>query len=176
MLDARPVAQSALLRLSVFLVCLGYGALSHAHMGPNVKLPGSYFFVGPSVAWVGGDVEGVALNLDAAYSVSFFALSLNLKYLHGEQADGRPVRLFGPQLELSAWFFVTVGGGVGFVAGKGSSGLHLNTFVGVPIPVEVQLKAIGSLVVQPYYRANWVGNDWSTYHEVGLFVKITNYR
>jgi hypothetical protein len=85
MLDARPVAQSALLRLSVFLVCLGYGALSHAHMGPNVKLPGSYFFVGPSVAWVGGDVEGVALNLDAAYSVSFFALSLNLKYLHGSR-------------------------------------------------------------------------------------------
>ncbi len=136
--------------------------------------------IGPSVAYVYKNGSGVCANLDTSFTWRMFSASLNLKYLREVVSKHN---IFGPQLELTAWFFVAAGGGGGYLFGD-ENGPVLNVFVGVPIPlfgdfrraIQSRSDFFNTAFLHPYYRANFFfSDDYVVFHEVGIFFKLSSF-
>ncbi|MBI5545267.1 MAG: hypothetical protein HY901_15360 [Deltaproteobacteria bacterium] len=158
---------------SWFAVVLGVLAPAAvlADRGIDPTQVGWHFSLGPSIAYSYGSGHGVSANLDLTASYSLLSLSLNGKFV---QDGKRP--LYGPQLELSGYFFVSAGAGVGYLFGS-EAGPVIHAFVGVPVPLRDQSRSRSGLValpyIEPYYRINlFIPGKVEVIHEAGVFLKL----
>ncbi|MBW2699770.1 MAG: hypothetical protein JRF33_03035 [Deltaproteobacteria bacterium] len=137
------------------------------------NLPEDDWSIGPGIAYSNLEGEhGFALNLDTAYTSFIFSASANLKLMRHEN-----LTTFLPQLELSAWFLLNMGGGVGYSFGD-LEGPVLHVFVGLPYGDDwLPTGPFDAQFIEPYYRLNFIhtGGEWLFMHEVGLMLKVSTY-
>ena len=163
-----PKLSAALLFLLMFVTI---NRLEAHGSGFKLNLPDFDLGVGPSVAYVAGPEDGYSLNLDISCTYLIFTASSNLKMLQAGD-----MRVYGPQLEITAWIFVNLGGGAGYLWGT-EEGAVFHLFFGVPFghPKVFKGKSFFSFgYIEPYYRLNFFKGD--LLHEAGIMLKVNTWR
>lgn len=137
---------------------------------------------------------GVAFDEDASRRSTGALGGVDVSLLHGffgahlglrAHPEGGSVRL-GAVAEVSWWYLVLLGAGVGVgaLAGDGGprvprSAVALTFLVGIPFPVaRLDDGAAGSLVLVPYGRPGLrflADGDIAGFHEVGLMLKWSSF-
>ncbi|MBN2497229.1 MAG: hypothetical protein JXR96_21735 [Deltaproteobacteria bacterium] len=138
------------------------------------EMPEHDFGLGPAVAYVRGEGHGFAVDIEGSYTYGFFTAALDFKLARDGDCD-----LYGPQLELSAWYFVNAGVGAGYLFG-GQDGPLVHVFLGVPWGGDFlpdAMEPFSSLYLEPYYRLHFFfpGDGFRLLHEAGLMIKISTY-
>ncbi len=130
------------------------------------------------MTFVHGTSDGYAFNLDSAYTTAhIFSISANLKVVRDE-----PRTLVAPELELTLWLLLNIGGGVGYYFGD-EHGPVIHAFAGLPLPVPTHgAEDLGwgpfkTLFFEPYYRASLFyrrsSPNGELIPEAGIFIKVS---
>ncbi|MBN1498858.1 MAG: hypothetical protein JW982_01765 [Spirochaetes bacterium] len=135
----------------------------------NKQLPENDIGTGPSIAYVFTDnSRGYSINYDTAYTYGYCTASVNAKYLNMDDIEN-----FGLQSEFTFWFFLNIGGGIGYLGGD-TEGFIYHGFIGFPIgDDDFKHGPFHSYYIEPYYRLNYFNSEFI--HEFGIMLKITTY-
>jgi hypothetical protein len=165
--------------LSILLFLLSINIFSNTGLGVSGIGGGDAdLTIGPSLAIMNNsnaEKLGKSFNFDIAMTWGLFTASSNFKLI-----DTNGVVDYGVQLELTFWFFVNIGGGVGYLFGDNEN-IVKHFFVGAPIPTFKRIKikflrglGFNDFVIEPYYRLNFFNDD--KIHEFGLMFKVTTWK
>ncbi len=131
------------------------------------------FGIGPSFGYMN---DNFVFNFDVSYTAkTFVTLSTNYKLFSNNSEWNSLI-----QMELSFWFFIEFGGGVGYQF-KDNNQFMYDFFVGIPIPIvpiqyildQYEKYLFSYFYIVPYYKINIFGNE--KLHEFGLYLKFSTY-
>ncbi|MBN2695544.1 hypothetical protein JXR93_12860 [bacterium] len=130
---------------------------------------------GPSISYIDSDV---ALNFDLALSniipndFTFFTISINQKAILKDKT------YLMTELEGTLYFFIVLGGGVGWYGEKFSDyKMKSHLFLGLPIYSIANIssiKILRSFFIEPYMRVHKISSTY--YNEYGVYLKFSSHQ
>jgi hypothetical protein len=143
-----------------------------------MSLPEHEFGIGPSFSYIlKAKNSGYSFNFDTSYTHAFhwaviITPSINFKLIKLDKEI-----YYGPQFELCYWYYVNVGGGVGYLFGEKNKPVY-HIFVGLPLipPIRIEkfMAPFKILYFEPYYRLNVFSKN-ELFHEIGIIIKINTF-
>ncbi len=136
--------------------------------GEGIGEPYNDISFGPSFGYIN---NGYTLNAEISHSISLITSSLVLRDLVINNNHN-----FVIQPEVTLWFVVNMGGGVGYLVDENIP--FYNIFIGFPLTVgnfdlEDYIEPFYMFYIEPYVRFNFF--DGKRINEYGLLFKLTTY-